>query len=202
MGTISEAKNLNNATVRYLSSTKATYNDANNGKDEVVYNKDMRESGTPLTALSIGVNYSRHGWFASLKANYYDRIYLSYSPSYRYESTLKARYKAGDQIYDIIDLVQTTDISKKALEQAKGHGGVMVDGSIGKSFRINRGKSIMVNIMVNNLLNNRNIVTGGYEQSRSDYTASGNVRAYKFSKNPKKYYAMGINGMINVSYRF
>ena len=202
VGTISEAKNLNNATVRYLSSTKATYNDANNGKDEVVYNKDMRESGTPLTALSIGVNYSRHGWFASLKANYYDRIYLSYSPSYRYESTLKARYKAGDQIYDIIDLVQTTDISKKALEQAKGHGGVMVDGSIGKSFRINRGKSIMVNIMVNNLLNNRNIVTGGYEQSRSDYTASGNVRAYKFSKNPKKYYAMGINGMINVSYRF
>lgn len=89
VGTISEAKNLNNATVRYLSSTKATYNDANNGKDEVVYNKDMRESGTPLMALSIGVNYSRHGWFASLKANYYDRIYLSYSPSYRYESTLR-----------------------------------------------------------------------------------------------------------------
>lgn len=202
VGTISEAKNLNNATVRYLSSTKATYNDANKGQDEIVYNKNMREAGTPLTALSLGLNYSRRGWFGSLKANYYDRIYLSYSPSYRYESTLKARYMAGDKIYDIIEMVHTTNISKKALAQEKGHGGVMVDASIGKSFRIARGKSLMVNFMVTNLLNNQNIVTGGYEQSRSDYTASGNVRAYKFSKNPKKYYAMGINGMLNISYKF
>ena len=60
--------------------------------------------------------------------------------------------------------------------------------------------------MVTNLLNNTRIVTGGYEQSRSDYTGatSDNVRSrvYKFSRNPKKYYAFGTNGMLNLTYKF
>ena len=56
--------------------------------------------------------------------------------------------------------------------------------------------------MVTNILNNQHIVTGGYEQGRSDYTSSGNVRAYKFSRNPKKYYAYGTNGMLNIAYKF
>ena len=56
--------------------------------------------------------------------------------------------------------------------------------------------------MVDNILNNKNLVTGGYEQSRSDFTASGNARAYKFSRNPKKYYAYGANGLLNITYKF
>ena len=57
--------------------------------------------------------------------------------------------------------------------------------------------------MVTNILNNTRICTGGYEQSRSDVvTSSGNARSYRFSKNPKKYYAYGTNGMINLTYRF
>ena len=51
------------------------------------------------------------------------------------------------------------------------------------------------------------VAVGGYEQSRSDYTtdASGaisNYRAYKFSKNVKKYYAFGTNGLLNIAYKF
>lgn len=56
--------------------------------------------------------------------------------------------------------------------------------------------------MVTNVLNNRDIVTGGYEQSRSDYTQSGNTRTYRFSKNPMKFYAYGTNGMLNITYKF
>ena len=61
--------------------------------------------------------------------------------------------------------------------------------------------------MVTNILNNRHLVTGGYEQSRSDYTTTNsgernNDRIYKFSRNPKKYYIFGTNGMFQVSYRF
>ena len=51
--------------------------------------------------------------------------------------------------------------------------------------------------MVTNILNNPHLVTGGYEQSRSD-----NSRIYRFSKNPKKYYAYGTNGMLNIAYKF
>jgi hypothetical protein len=28
------------------------------------------------------------------------------------------------------------------------------------------------------------------------------TRLYKFDKNPKKYYAYGINGMLNIAYKF
>ena len=64
--------------------------------------------------------------------------------------------------------------------------------------------------MLTNILNNQKICTGGYEQSRSDYTVKeengqtvkNNARAYKFSLNPKKYYAYGINGMLNLTLRF
>ena len=190
IGTISEAKITNNARVRYMNSTKATYT------DETVYNKDMRDAGTPLTAASLGLSYHQGGWFIDLNCNYYDRIYLSYSPSYRYESTLKTRETNIGGVFD-----NEGNVVPEAVEQAKGHGGFMLDGSIGRSIYLKKG-SLSINLMVTNILNNRDISTGGYEQSRSDYTSSGNIRAYRFSKNPMKFYAYGVNGMLNIAYKF
>lgn len=173
-----------------MNSTSALYT------DEIVYNKGMRDSGTPLTAASLGLSYHSGGWYIDLNCNYYDRIYLSYSPCYRYESTLNARQEAVGDIYD-----NEGNVRASALEQAQGHGGFMLDGSIGRSIYLKRG-SLSINLMVTNILNNQNLCTGGYEQSRSDYTSSGNVRAYRFSKNPMKFYAYGTNGMLNITYRF
>lgn len=191
LGTISDAKIRNNSHVRYMNSTSAEYT------DEIVYNKGMRDSGTPLTAASLGLSYHSGGWYIDLNCNYYDRIYLSYSPSYRYASTLDAREDAKNgSVYDNDD-----NIKASALEQAQGHGGFMLDGSIGRSIYLKRGM-LSINLMVTNILNNRNLCTGGYEQSRSDYTNAGNVRAYKFSRNPMKFYAYGTNGMLNITYRF
>ena len=177
IGTLNDAKNVSNAHVRYINSTQGTYN------DDVALVKNMRESGTPLTATSIGLSYHKGGWFIDLNGNWYDRIYLSYSPYYRYQSSLD---KIG----------QTTPSP-----QDKGHGGWMFDGSIGRSIYLKHG-SLSINLMVSNIFNNQRIVTGGYEQSRSDYTSSGNSRMYRFSKNPKKYYAFGTNGMLNIAYKF
>ena len=191
LGTISDAKIRNNSHVRYMNSTSAEYT------DEIVYNKGMRDSGTPLTAASLGLSYHSGGWYIDLNCNYYDRIYLSYSPSYRYASTLDAREDAKNgSVYDNDD-----NIKASALEQAQGHGGFMLDGSIGRSIYLKRGM-LSINLMVTNILNNRNLCTGGYEQSRSDYTNAGNVRAYKFARNPMKFYAYGTNGMLNITYRF
>ena len=192
IGTISDAKNANNAKVRYLNSTKAVY------VDDIVMNKGMREASTPLTAASLILSYSSGGWFIDLKGNYYDRIYLSYSPSYRYQSTLTTMGNVNnDGTYDVP-------------AQAEGKGGFMLDASIGKNLRFKRGKQLSINLSLTNILNNIDICTGGYEQSRSDYTVKeengqtlmNNVRAYKFSLNPKKYYAYGINGMLNLTFRF
>lgn len=198
LGTVSEARNTNNAQVWYMSSTKGTFNDANDGKPEIVYNKNMREAGTPLTALSLILSYHKSGWFIDLNGNYYDRIYLSYSPSYRYQSTLDRRNRLDfEPVYDT-----EGNVLESAVAQAEGHGGFMLDLSIGKSLWLKNGRSMSINLMITNLLNNQKIVTGGYEQSRSSYTASDNVRAYQFQKNPFKYYAYGINGMLNIAYKF
>ena len=197
LGTVSEARNTNNAQVWYMSSTKGTFNDAYDGKPEICYNKNMREAGTPLTALSFILSYHKGGWFIDLNGNWYDRIYLSYSPSYRYQSTLKARENIDHDVFD-----ENKNVKESALAQAKGKGGFMLDASIGRSLYLSKGRSMSINLSITNLLNNQNIVTGGYEQSRADYTASGNERCYKFSKNPMKYYAYGINGMLNIAYKF
>lgn len=182
-GTISEAKNTSNAHVRYLLSTQGTY------KDDIAIVDDIHESGTPLTATSVALSFHQGGWYIDLSGNWYDRIYLSYSPYYRYQKVLEGRGSIDE------------DGNAVAPDQMRGHGGWMMNGSIGKSIYLKTG-SLSINLMVNNILNNEKLVTGGYEQSRSDYTSSGNSRMYRFSKNPKKYYAWGTNAMLNIAYKF
>ncbi len=194
LGTISEAKIINNSKLSYMKSSNG-----DEITDDKIYNKGMRESGTPLTAASLGLSYHQNGWYIDANCNYYDRIYLSYSPNYRYESTLNNRAAAGQTVYDL-----QGNVLESAISQAKGHGGFMVDCSIGRSIYLKHG-SLSINLSVTNVLNNRDIVTGGYEQSRSDYSGSGDNtsrRAYSFSKNPMKFYAYGTNGMLNITYKF
>ena len=190
-GTMAEAKYTSNSRVDYMLSTEGTT------KQDICYNKVMRESGTPLAAISLGLSYRIKGWYLDLTGNYYDRIYLSYSPCMRYYETLsKAGYVNNVNGQDVINVPQ----------QAKGNGGFMLDASIGHQFKVAK-RPLSVNLMLTNITNNQKICTGGYEQSRSDYsvnsaTGTASDRTYKFSNNPKKFYALGINGMLNVNYRF
>ena len=209
-GTISDAKIINNAKLAYMESVSGamhgddygTEGDTNTNWDRI-YNKGMRDNGTPLTAASLGVNYHQNGWFLSLNCNYYDRIYLSYSPNYRYRKSIENRKQIMSQRgIEIMD--ENNEPRESALSQAMGHGGFMLDGSIGRSIYLKHG-SLSINLSLTNILNNRNIVTGGFEQSRSDYSGDkDNVksRAYAFSKNPYKFYAFGTNGMLNLTYKF
>ena len=190
IGTMSEAKNMKNAHVRYMNSTSGVY------VDDECLNKGHHENGTPLTAASIGLSYHSGGWFLDLNTNWYDRIYLSSAPCFYYKQSLDNRQK---YIGDVLD--NEGNFLPGILDQAKGHGGFMVDASIGRSIRLKKG-SLSINLMVTNLLNNQNITTWGYEQGRSDYSSSGKERIYKFSKNPKVYYAFGTNGMLNIAYKF
>ena len=192
LATWQEAKNVNNADVVYMNSTKSTF------YKDVVYNYGMREANTPLSAYSAILSFHKGGWYIDLAGNYYDRIYLSYSPNQRYGSTLKTM----GQAFGGID----AEGYYNPAPQAKGHGGFMLDASIGKSIYIGR-KSLSINLMVTNILNNQKIVSGGYEYGRSSYTVNkktGKIkdRAYDFGKNPKLYYVYGINGMLNIAYKF
>lgn len=198
LGTYSDAKYIDNTSVRWMNSTTKTIHE-----NEVCHNDGMRVNGTPLTAASLGINYRIKRWFLGLTGNYYDRIYLSYSPNMRYEANMR---NAG--LYD------EASKSFNVPEQAKGNGGFMLDASIGRQFRVAH-HPLSVNLQLCNITNRRNITTGGYEQSRSNYSANvktaedgteisekGKERTYQFNKNPKKFYAMGFNFLLNVNYRF
>ena len=189
LGAINEAKYTKNTDVSYLLSTQGTET------KDILYNKGMREAATPLTVASVALNYSIRGWRFNLKANYYDRIYLSYAPSLRYQSTL-IRSGAVDN-----------DGSLIVPEQAKGKGGFMLDGRIGRNFTV-AGHPLSVNLGLTNILNNRKMVNRGWEQSRSSYTTDqttgekSTIRTYNFQMNPMKCYVQGFNFMLNLNYRF
>ena len=192
LGTYSEAKYIDDTNVTWMSSTTGKL------QQEICHNKDMRASGTPLTATSLALNYRIKRWYLNLTGNYYDRIYLSYSTNMRYEQNMRnaGRYHAGE--YDVP-------------EQAKGNGGFMLNASIGRQFIVAHNP-LSVNLQLCNLTNRRNITTGGYEQSRSNYSvtetestgteSTTKPRTYNFEKNPKKFYSQGFNFMLNVNYRF
>ncbi len=183
MGTYSEAK--------YNGIANVTMLESNTGKAQYGHSAKVdgvRESGTPLTATSIGLNYRIKGWYLNLNANYYDRIYLAYSPYQRMGD--KKVSNTGGAYFEYPDY-----------EQAKGDGGFMLDASIGRSFRI-AGHPLNVNLTLTNITNNTGITTGGYEQSRSDKKADGSLKEYSYKNKPKKYYAQGFNFMLNLNYRF
>ena len=179
VGTVSEAKYANDANVRYMLSTSGDYG------NDICHLKGVREASTPLLAQSLTLSYSNKGWFIDLTGNYYDRMYLSPSVYYRY-----------DEICE-----HDNDGNAIVPDQLEGNGGFMLDASIGKLIRLKKGQ-LSINLTLTNILNNRDICTGGYEQSRDNLTSSGNSRGYVFSMNPKKFYAYGTNGMLNFTYRF
>jgi len=192
LGTYSDAKYTDDTHVTWMSSTtKEMF-------EETCHNKGMRVSGTPLTAASLGLNYRIKRWYLGLTGNYYDRIYLSYSTNLRYEQNMKNAGRYHNGVYDVP-------------EQAKGNGGFMLDASIGRQFYVCH-HPLSVNLQLCNLTNRRNITTGGYEQSRSNYSvtetensgteSTTTKRTYNFEKNPKRFYAQGFNFMLNLNYRF
>ncbi len=188
--------------------------------------KGMRESGTPLTAVSLGFDYNIKGWFFSANLNYYDRVYIDFSEYRRLTSVMTNKNNLGktweisdNSIKDAVVKFNMTPseikengailldrdlniVETHSPKQEKAKGGFMLDASIGKYIRLKKGKSLSINLSVQNITNNRNLKTGGYEQNRDDNYSSGEKKAYSFSKNSKYYYANSINGFLNIGFKF
>ena len=158
-----------------------------------VYMDGAKIGGSPLTAVSLGVDYNVNGWYLSANLNYYDRIYVSPSIYARLETV--AGSNGGVDVNG--NPVNKLDIPS----QFRGDDGFMLDASIGKSINLKGGKKLNINLSLSNILNNENMVTGGYEQNRSDYN-NDEKKIYVFSKNPYLYYANAFNAYLNVGLRF
>ena len=154
--------------------------------DSTIYSKNFRLAGTPEQAYSAELRYSSpRYWFAALKVNYLGARYLDFYP---YRRT--ADFTQG--------FVQEDPQFKKVIEQERVPGAMTLDFFGGKSFRFNH-HFIYLTLGVNNLLNNTNIITGGYEQYRVRRGRNGLPDLSIFPN--KYYYSYGLNYFLNISFR-
>lgn len=136
-----------------------------------VYSKNFRLNGIPQTAATVGITYNApQYWWIGVNASYFDDIYIDFNPVRR----------------------STADWWKGPEKQDNA---VTVDAFCGKSFRWN-GYYLSISANLSNITNNKDFVTGGYEQLRFDQDKEDVLHK------PKYFYSYGFNYFINVSLSF
>ena len=153
-----------------------------------VYWEDFRVESTPQLAASVGLNYrSNNNWFLSLDWNYYDDMYLSMSPVYRTDAVISA----GMSDADIANIRR----------QEKFDSAYVLNASIGKNWSIQRKYTLGFSLSIDNLLNDQDIKTGGYEQTRLVKNEETTVTTYQ-PFDSKYFYMFGTTYYLNVYFRF
>ncbi len=125
--------------------------------ERTVYLKNYRLGGSPQLAAGLGYNFrSARRWFAGLYLNYFGSIYVEPNPDRRTAEGV-ARY-----------LDDETEQVNRIVKQQQLPDYYVLNLSAGKSLRIKKRYTFNINLGINNLLNNRQIITSGYEQLRWD----------------------------------
>ena len=160
-------------------------------KNDVVYSKDFYVP-TAQRAYTIGLDYrSPKFWFVNVNFNYFDKMYLNYNPVRRTASAVSGVPEGSDQWHQILDQTELED--QYTLDAFAGYSWLM-----NRKFNQLKKRTFLVfNVGVNNILNNRDIVSGGYEQLRFDF-AQKNTEKFP----DKRFYAYGINFFASVGIRF
>ena len=158
-----------------------------------VYLKNYHIGGTPQQAVSFAVNYNIKQWFFEVNAQWFGDAYFELAPT-RHEEM------PGLWKYCVNNSDNPEDLYKQKMEeitrQDKMNSEWVMNLSIGKVWYTKFG-SLNLNLSVNNLLNNRNIQTGGWQESKFDYTN------YNINKFPNKiWYSQGIRVFVNLGIRF
>ena len=144
---------------------------------------------TPQLAADLGLNYRTNSyWFFEIDAQYFANSYLDMNPLYRTDMAV-----AGpDKVITPMEIEYMT-------AQEKFKPVFLLNASIGKSWYIDRKYNFGFSLNVQNILNNKNVKTGGYEQTRL-IDSKSMERYYRFDS--KYFYMQGINYMLNLYFRF
>ncbi len=151
---------------------------------QIIYIRNFFVDGTPQVASSVGLKFALPNyWFIDVVGNYTTMSYIDF---------MFDRRTSG-----AIDYGMTEEQIKAITEQEMLQGGFTLDASIGKSLRLFHKYNLNLNFSVSNILDNKNIQTGGFEQSRFDFI---DRRYDKFD--PKYYYGLGRTWFLNIGFRF
>lgn len=177
----------------YNSRPKATVTVDNSAElladNKTIYLENYHIGGMPETAASIGLKYnSPKFWFVGLSFNYFTEIYLTPNPDRRTEEAIAKYVDTDPQVRDILDQTVIHDLEHNDFFD----NNYTLDAFVGKSFKI-KDQYLRINASVNNILNNKSFLTGGFEQLRFD--------SNDINKFPPKYgYMYGTTYFVMISY--
>ncbi len=156
--------------------------------DGYVYWKDFRVESTPQTAVNVGLSWrSNNNIYLSADFNYYNNMYLSMSPIYRTDAVITGGMAPGD--------------IEHLRRQEKFDSAYTLNASIGKNWYIHRKYTLGFSLDVKNILNNQDIKTGGYEQTRLSKNTETTVTTYQ-AFDSKYFYMFGTTYYLNLYFRF
>ncbi|MCD9618760.1 carboxypeptidase-like regulatory domain-containing protein [Chryseobacterium gleum] len=198
----------NNPTVYFASDAVGTFRELD-GNGNIVSRsytnmgeatlKNYRQGGTPQEAYTLGLRYSSPKyWWLGATWNYFGHSFLDPSPVTRTERFYTNPNTPGvpyDQVND--------EELARVLTPTKLPSAFFFNVNAGKSWMIGK-YYVLVSASVNNILNNRNYITGGFEQTRNvnyidyanDYDSGNMVFA------PKYWYNQGRSYFVNLQFRF
>ena len=166
------------------------------------YLKDYKLAGTPQKAYTLALRYnSPKFWWVGVSGNYLMDNYLDFSALNR-TTNFFTDPNTGDP-YVVAGQTVTQDVAARYLSQTKFDDQFMLNANAGKSFLIGKYR-LGISVSVNNILNNRNYVTGGYEQARKsnfpEFLADTQLQRPLFG--PKLWYDRGTTFFTNIYLRF
>lgn len=146
----------------------------------------------PQTAYTAGLRYGPWRYFyGNINFNYFDNNYVDISPDQRSVDAVEG-VPVGSRLYQSI------------LDQEKLPSAFTIDVSLSKSVLLSklskglpRNTFLYFNVGISNLLDRKDIRTGGFEQLRYDFSER---EPDKFAT--KYFYSFGRNFFINISLKF
>ena len=159
-------------------------------RQEEVYWKNYHVANTPELAYTGGVNFSYDAFFMNISANYTARNWIDVNSVRRTALGL--------------DLVPDGDLKDEILEQEMYDNQFSLDLFAGYTWRLRNtfdkmknSHTLVFNLGVNNLTNNRDFIAIGFENNRFDFE---DKNVMKFQN--RYFYGNGINYFANITYRF
>ena len=161
-------------------------------ENEVVYSENLRVSGGPQSAYTLGLTYrSKQFWTVNVNFNYFDNIYTDFNPARRTLSAL-----------DLVD--NNSPKFAQILGQEKREGQFTMDVSAFYSWKLNnkfkslkKNTFLVFNLGITNILDNQELTSWSFEQLRFD-NEDHDVNTF-----PAKYaYSYGASYFASITLRF
>ena len=158
---------------------------------QTVYLKNFYVGSTPQSVFNVGLDYAApKNWFFNVNATWQGDAYVNLSPAY---------HEALPDLWKNIENCTEEKLQAKIEElaiQDKLKNAWSLNLSIGKAIYLKK-VSLNFNLNINNVLNNRNVVTYAYQQGRLD------TKNYERGTYPNRYtYAQGVRVFFNAGIRF